>query len=251
VVYEVPEGGGTTHSYPVAACATGRDSSGRRIVAWLSGPAAEAAFRAYGFHGAGPAPLSSASFVALLISLKVAFWATAVILRRGSCWAAPGSRGIPRQDVRRNARVAPVVLPPPPSGYLLLVLLARSGPLEMLFWASTRRPVYVEGGGAGFVSCLCLSWRTARVAFEEVDRRLEGVARTLGLGPVQTSSNHASAGAARPSRRAVLGFSRALGEFGATIIVGATFPARRRPWALAISATCRSATIGRPFPLSR
>ena len=77
--------------------------------------------------------------------------------------------------------------------------------------------------------------RTSRVAFEEVDRRLEGVARTLGLGPTRTFMEITLPLARRGLlAAAVLGFSRALGEFGATIIVAGNIPGRTQTLALAI-----------------
>jgi molybdate transport system permease protein len=77
--------------------------------------------------------------------------------------------------------------------------------------------------------------RTARVAFERVDPRLEAVSRTLGLGPWRTFF-----AVTLPLARsgllaaAILGFGRALGEFGATIIVAGNIPGRTQTLALAI-----------------
>jgi molybdate transport system permease protein len=88
---------------------------------------------------------------------------------------------------------------------------------------------------AAAVMSLPLVVRTARVAFEEVDPRLEAMARTLGLGPlrgfVEVTLPLASRGL---GAAALLGFSRALGEFGATIIVAGNIPGRTQTLALAI-----------------
>src|SRR5207247_5445675 len=79
------------------------------------------------------------------------------------------------------------------------------------------------------------SARTARLAFERVDPRLEAVARTLGLGPWRVFL-----GVTLPLARsgllaaAILGFGRALGEFGATVIVAGNIPGRTQTLALAI-----------------
>jgi molybdate transport system permease protein len=73
------------------------------------------------------------------------------------------------------------------------------------------------------------------VAFEEVDPRLEGIARTLGLGRVRTFVEITLPLARRGLlAAAVLGFSRALGEFGATVIVAGSIPDRTQTLALAI-----------------
>jgi molybdate transport system permease protein len=77
--------------------------------------------------------------------------------------------------------------------------------------------------------------RTARVAFEEVDPRLEGMARTLGHGPLRSFRQVTLPLAKRGlGAAAVLGFSRALGEFGATIIVAGNIPGKTQTLALAI-----------------
>jgi molybdate transport system permease protein len=77
--------------------------------------------------------------------------------------------------------------------------------------------------------------RTARVAFEEVDPKLEDIARTLGLGPLRTLAEVTLPLARRGLlAAAVLGFSRALGEFGATVIVAGNIPGRTQTLALAI-----------------
>jgi len=77
--------------------------------------------------------------------------------------------------------------------------------------------------------------RTARVAFEEVDPRLEAMARTLGLGPLATFVEVTLPLARRGlAAAAVLGYARALGEFGATILVAGNIPGRTQTLALAI-----------------
>ena len=182
--------------------------------------------------------MSSASFVALLISLKVAFWATAVILPPGILLGLLLARGEFRgKTFVETLASLPLVLPPTAIGYLLLVLLARSGPLGELFLGFDLDVLFTWKGAAlaSSVMALPLVARTARVAFEEVDRRLEGVARTLGLGPVRTFIEITLPLARRGLlAAAVLGFSRALGEFGATIIVAGNIPGKTQTLALAI-----------------
>ena len=130
----------------------------------------------------------------------------------------------------------PLVLPPTAVGYLLLDLLAFDGPLGK--------------GRLGFDLGLLLTWkgatlasavmasplvvRTARVAFESVDPRLEGRSRTLGVGAFETFWRVTLPLAGRGVLAAlVLGFARALGEFGATIIVAGNLD-ETRTLALAI-----------------
>jgi molybdate transport system permease protein len=131
----------------------------------------------------------------------------------------------------------PLVLPPTAIGYLLLALLARDG------WLGER--------ALGFDPDLLLTWkaavlasaivalplvaRTARTAFEEVDPRLERMARTLGYSRARTFARVTVPLARRGLCAAgALGFGRALGEFGATVIVAGNIPGRTQTLALAI-----------------
>jgi len=182
--------------------------------------------------------LSSASFVPLLISLKVAFWATVLILPPGILLGLLLARGGFRgKSFVETLASLPLVLPPTAVGYLLLVLLARNGPLGELILGFDLDVLFTWKAAAlaSSVMALPLVVRTARVAFEEVDRRLEGVARTLGLGPARTFIEITLPLARRGLlAAAVLGFSRALGEFGATIIVAGNIPGKTQTLALAI-----------------
>jgi molybdate transport system permease protein len=131
----------------------------------------------------------------------------------------------------------PLVLPPTAVGLLLLELLGGNRPLgawlrghglEVVF---TWRAVVV----ATAVMSFPLLVRSARTAFEEVDPRLVGIARTLGCGPVSAFFRVTLPLARRGVLAGtVLAFSRALGEFGATILVAGNIPGRTQTLALAI-----------------
>lgn len=131
----------------------------------------------------------------------------------------------------------PLVLPPTAIGYLLLALFSRSGWLGesslgfdpgLLF---TWRAAVL----ASAVVALPLVARTARTAFEEVEPRYELMARTLGLSRTQTFLGVTLPLARRGLLAAIaLGFGRALGEFGATVIVAGNIPGRTQTLALAI-----------------
>lgn len=131
----------------------------------------------------------------------------------------------------------PLVLPPTAIGYLLLALLARDGilgerslgfDLELLF---TWRAAVL----ASALVALPLVARTARTAFQEVEPRLELMARTLGLSRARTFASVTLPLARRGLLAAsVLGFGRALGEFGATVIVAGNIPGRTQTLSLAI-----------------
>ena len=131
----------------------------------------------------------------------------------------------------------PLVLPPTAVGYLLLRLLADSGPLG---WETTGIDLDILLTWKGVVlACSVMSMplvvRTARVGFEAVDPRLESVARTLGDGPVRVFVTITLPLAARGLVAAlILGFARAMGEFGASVIVAGNIPGQTRTIASAI-----------------
>ena len=124
----------------------------------------------------------------------------------------------------------PLVLPPVATGLILVKLLGRRGPvgvwlervgIEVMF---TWRAVVVAMAVMG----LPLLVRAARAGFEQVDRRYEQIAATLGAGPARVfftvSLPLAGRGVLAGS---LLGFSRALGEFGATIMLAGALPSTR------------------------
>jgi molybdate transport system permease protein len=132
----------------------------------------------------------------------------------------------------------PLVMPPVATGLLLLKLLGRRGPLgaplhdalglDVVF---TWRGVVVAMGVMSFPFLV----RTARVGFERVDPLLEKSARTLGAGAWRTffrvTLPLASGGVAGGT---LLAFARALGEFGATILVAGNIPGRTTTLSVAI-----------------
>jgi molybdate transport system permease protein len=182
--------------------------------------------------------MSDAALAALGLSAQVALWATAAVfpLGAGLGWLL-ARRAVPGKAVLETLTALPLVLPPTAVGYLLLRLLARDGPLGEPALGVDLDLLFTWKGAvlASALMSLPLVVRTARVAFEEVDPRLEAVARTLGLGPARTFARVTLPLARRGLlAAAVLGFSRALGEFGATVIVAGNIPGRTQTLALAI-----------------
>ena len=174
----------------------------------------------------------------LFISLKVALVATLVILPPGILLGILLSRRPFRGRVLLETILyLPLVLPPTAIGYLILRLFARDGPLgpRVLGLDLDLLLTWKGAAVASAIMALPLVVRTARVAFEGVNPRLPAMARTLGLGPVRAffevtlplSRNGLLAAT-------ILGFSRALGEFGATVVVAGNIPGRTQTMALAI-----------------
>lgn len=131
----------------------------------------------------------------------------------------------------------PLVLPPTVVGFLLLELLGRNRPPGA--WLAERGIEIVFTWKAVVLATAVMAFpllvRSARTAFEEVDPRLVGLARTLGAGPVTAFFRVVLPLAWRGVLAGtVLAFSRALGEFGATVLVAGNIPGRTQTLALAI-----------------
>ena len=131
----------------------------------------------------------------------------------------------------------PLVMPPVATGLILLMLLSRRGSIgRILAWLGidvvfTWKAVVLAMATMG----LPLLVRTARAGFEQVNARYERVAATLGASPARIFVT-VSLPLAWPSvlAGAVLAFARALGEFGATIIVAGNIPGATSTLAVAI-----------------
>jgi molybdate transport system permease protein len=174
----------------------------------------------------------------VLFTLRIAALTTLLILPVGVAvaFALARYRG-PGKSAIETLLSLPLVLPPTAVGIVLLEILARRSPVgaalarlgvEIVF---TWKAVLVSA----MVMAFPLVVRSARTAFEEVDPRLVGIARTLGCGPVGAFFRVILPLAWRGVLAGgVLAFARALGEFGATIMVAGNIPGRTRTLALAI-----------------
>jgi molybdate transport system permease protein len=132
----------------------------------------------------------------------------------------------------------PLVVPPVATGLILLKLLGRNGAIGGFFHdhfgfdlVFTWRAVLL----ALAVMSFPLLVRSARVAFEEVNPRLEQIASTLGAGPFRVFYSITLPLAVRGiASGMLLAFARALGEFGATIMVAGNIPGRTSTLSLSI-----------------
>jgi molybdate transport system permease protein len=172
------------------------------------------------------------------LTLRVAAISTLLILPLGlaAAWALACWKGRGRAIVE-TALSLPLVLPPTAVGLVLLELLRRSGPLGRLLDRSGLELLFTWKAVvlATAVMSFPLLVRPARAAFEEIDPRLLGLARSLGRRPATVFATVALPLAWRGiATGIVLAFSRALGEFGATILVAGSIPGRTRTLALAI-----------------
>jgi molybdate transport system permease protein len=174
----------------------------------------------------------------ILFSLAVAALATVLILPVGIAAAY----GLARWEGTGKGLIEtllslPLVLPPTAVGLVLLELLAQNSPLGQALDALGIEIVFTPKAVvlASAIMAFPLLVRAARSGFEEVDPRLVAVARTLG-----DSSTRAFFRVTLPLAwrgvltGALLAFSRALGEFGATVLVAGNIPGRTQTLALAI-----------------
>jgi molybdate transport system permease protein len=131
----------------------------------------------------------------------------------------------------------PLVMPPVATGLILLTLFAPFGPIGSILDRAGIQIVFTWRAVvlAMTIMGLPLFVRTVRAGFEQVDRRFEAAAATLGAGPLRVFLT-VTLPLARPAvvSGAVLGFARALGEFGATIMVAGSIPGSTRTLAVAI-----------------
>ena len=132
----------------------------------------------------------------------------------------------------------PLAVPPVVVGYILLLALGRRGPIgrlseSVLGWEIAF--TWVASAAAAAVVSFPLVARAVMVAMSEVDERLERSARTLGAGPLKVALT-ITLPLAYPGILAgtLLGFIRALSEFGATIIVAGNIPGKSQTLPLAI-----------------
>jgi molybdate transport system permease protein len=172
------------------------------------------------------------------LTLKVAAVATTGVLLP----AIALGYGLARYEFRGKRLVStvvglPLVLPPTAVGFLLLRLLAVDGPLgrQRLGFDPDILLTWKAAVLAAAVMSMPLVVRTVRVTFEGVDPRLEQMARTLGLGRVRTFVRVVLPLSARGLLAAtILGFTRAIGEFGATVTLAGNIPGRTQTLASAI-----------------
>jgi len=191
---------------------------------------------------------------ALVLSVRVAVVATVLNATLG----IPLAYLLARRAFRGRAIVdlavtLPLVLPPTVTGYYLIVLLGRRGWLGQPLYAATGWSVaftWYAAVIAATVMALPLLVRTARAAIESVDRELEKAAYTLGRSEWRTALE-VTLPLARNGIVAglVLAFARALGEFGATLMLAGNIPGKTTTVPLAIYTAVQTGEMGEALVL--
>ena len=175
----------------------------------------------------------------ILLSLRVAATALAVVAPAGIALAfVQARRRYPLRSLVDAVVLLPLVLPPSVIGFFLVVLFGRRGPLgRLLEGALGVRVIFTPAAAviASAVVALPLLVKTAQPAIEAVPLELEAVGRSLGLTPLAIFFRVTLPVAWRGVLTAiVLGFARALGEFGATLMFAGRVSGRTDTMPIAI-----------------
>ncbi|MDX2231358.1 MAG: molybdate ABC transporter permease subunit [Leptolyngbyaceae cyanobacterium bins.349] len=174
----------------------------------------------------------------LWISLKVSLLATVLTFLVGIATAywMLGYQG-KGKALLEGIFISPLILPPTVVGFLLLLLFGKNGPVGQVLQPFEWSVVFTWYGAVitATVVSFPLMYRTALGAFEQVDGRLFAVARTLGASE-WTVFRRVMLPLALPGILAgtVLAFARALGEFGATLMLAGNIPGQTQTMPMAI-----------------
>jgi molybdate transport system permease protein len=198
--------------------------------------------------------VSPEGLAALWLSLRVSAAATVVVALVG----IPIAYLLARRRFWGHAALdtlvtLPLILPPTVTGYYLIVLLGRHGALGGPLYKATGFTVaftWVAAAIAATVMAMPLLVRTASAAIASVDRELEKAAFTLGRSEWRTAIE-VTLPLARNGILAglVLAFARALGEFGATLMLAGNIPGRTQTVPLAIYTAVQTGETGEVLAL--
>jgi molybdate transport system permease protein len=176
---------------------------------------------------------------ALRLSLGVSAWAVAGSLPAGIAVAwVLARRNFPGKILLDGLVHLPLVLPPVVTGYTLLVLMGKNGPLGALLQKTIGLNFSFNWKGAALASAVMafpLLVRAVRLSIESVDHGLEAAARTLGARPLRVFFT-VTLPLIMPGVLAgvILSFARSLSEFGATITFVSNIPGQTRTLPLAL-----------------
>lgn len=176
---------------------------------------------------------------ALKLTLKVAFFATLFAFIFGVAFAWVFARkSFWGKNILDAMLTLPMVLPPTVLGYYLLVLFGRRGALGP--WLENTfglQLVFTWKGAvvAAAVVAFPLVFKSARAAFEDVEKNLEYAARTLGSIELTVFFRVTLPLAVRGiTAGTLLAFARAMGEFGATLMIAGNLPGRTQTLSMAV-----------------
>jgi len=180
-----------------------------------------------------------AAWTPLALSLKVAGWATLIDLLLGVAVGFVLARArFAGRDLLDSLLTLPMVMPPTVLGYYLLVLVGRRGWFGGWLHEHLGIDLVFTWQGAVIAAAIVafpLVFKPARAAFEAVDGQLEQAARVLGVSEVALFFRVTLPLAWRGILAGVLlAFARALGEFGATLMVAGSIPGKTQTLSIAV-----------------
>jgi molybdate transport system permease protein len=173
--------------------------------------------------------LTPEAWTAVALSLRISIWATLASLPFGVLAAVALARwSFPGKTVLNGLVHLPLILPPVVTGYLLLLTFGRTGPVGAVLhdWFGITLAFRWTGAAlAAAVMAFPLMVRAIRLSVEAVDPRLEAAAATLGAAPPVVFLT-VTLPLILPGIIAgtILGFAKAMGEFGATITFVSNIP---------------------------
>jgi molybdate transport system permease protein len=178
-------------------------------------------------------------WAAFKLSLLVVSVATVVIAVVGTALGfLLAKRQFRGKEFLDSLLTLPMVLPPTVTGYYLIMLLGRRGLLGKYLYSLTGWTMTFTWEGAALAASIVampLMIKSARAAIESVDSRYEMVSLTFGKSELETFFRVTLPLAFRGILAGiVLSFARALGEFGATLMVAGNIPGRTQTMPLAI-----------------
>ena len=177
-------------------------------------------------------------FSPLWISLKTAFFATIItsIIGIFVSYKMANYKGRGRGLID-GIFTLPLILPPTVIGFFLLLLCGKNGFVGKIFMNFNKNIIFSWSatGIAATVVAFPMMYRTCRSAFEQIDKNMISAARTLGLSETKIFFKIAIP-LAWPGiiGGLVLSFARALGEFGATLMIAGNIPGRTQTMPVAI-----------------
>ena len=179
------------------------------------------------------------AWIALSLTLKVAGWATAINLLLGvGVGYVMAHKRFPGRDLADAVLTLPMVMPPTVLGYYLLVLIGSQGPLgAWLLQHFGIRLIFTWQAAviAATVVAFPLVFKAARAAFEVVEPQLEDAARTLGISEWAVFFRVSLPLAWRGILAGLLlSFARAMGEFGATLMVAGSIAGKTQTLSIAV-----------------
>jgi molybdate transport system permease protein len=183
--------------------------------------------------------LTAVEWEALTLSLRVALWAVMLSLPVAVAVAWALARfDFPGKALANGLVHLPLILPPVVTGYALLLLLGTRGPLGAWLERSFGLVLAFRWTGAAVAAAVMgfpLMVRAIRLSIENIDRRLEAAAATLGAGPFLRFAT-VTLPLILPGILVglILAFAKALGEFGATITFVSNIPGETRTLPIAI-----------------